>query len=187
MGLRDPLEGWLLGLGRHLTPAPRVPQRNTGELVYQAGVQSGLPKAKIQARPVGRCRELWGDGLLDLASRLLRSAEGHCRLLELPATLGSWSSPAPSRPFSPRGHRPRARGLALLLNAHACSKGPPDHPGTSLHAEARPSNHRETLPTLATVPPITGKLPHASDTCTGWGLGQESGAGLPELQDRWGP
>ena len=68
--------------------------------------------------------------------------------------------------------------------------------GDSSHVGARPSNHRETLPTLVRVPPITGslptlvhvppitgKLPHASDTCTGWGLGQESGAGLPELQD----
>lgn len=26
--------------------------------------RSGLPKAKIQAQPVGRYRELWGDGLL---------------------------------------------------------------------------------------------------------------------------
>lgn len=44
----------------------------------------------------------------DPASGLLRSAEGHSRILELPAALGSWPSPDQSWPLSTRGRRPRA-------------------------------------------------------------------------------
>lgn len=83
----------------------------------------GCPRPKSRRRQWGAAGALgrWASSLVhgqdsgpgspvteDPASGLLRSAEGHSRILQLPAALGSWSSPAQSWPLSPRGRRPRA-------------------------------------------------------------------------------